>query len=77
MTVLALMEGRELEKVRPGSFVGDEAAAVSRDGGDIVAHGVCSGFTAVGMGGDDILMQDSAGEFEVACWSACHEGWRC
>jgi hypothetical protein len=62
VTMVVLMEGREAEKVRPGAVVaGDGAAAVPRDGGNIVAHGVCSGFTAVGMRGDDILMQDSTG----------------
>jgi hypothetical protein len=38
---------------------------VPRSSGDIVTLGVCSGFTAVGMGGDDILTQNSTGEFEV------------
>jgi hypothetical protein len=67
VTVVALMEGRESEKVlRPGAVVGDGAAAVQRNGGNIVAHGVCSGFTAVGIGGDDIMMQDSTCLFKVA-----------
>jgi hypothetical protein len=58
--VLALMEGRKPEKVRPGAVVVDGATAVPRCGGSMVAHGVCSGFTTVDMvGGDAILMQDS------------------
>jgi hypothetical protein len=32
----------------------------------IVARGVSGGFTAVDVGGDDVLMQDGAGELEVA-----------
>ena len=66
VTVVALMEGGEPKKVGSGAVGGDRAAAVPGDGGDVVAHGMGGGFTAGGLGGDDILMQDGAGEFKVA-----------
>ena len=64
--VEALVEGGEPKKVGAGAVGSDRAAAVPGDGGDVVAHGVGGGFTAGGVGGDDILVQDGAGEFEVA-----------
>jgi hypothetical protein len=66
VTVVALMEGREPKKVGTRSVGGDRAAAMPCDGGDVVAHGMCGGFAAGGVGGDDILMQDGAGEFKIA-----------
>ena len=36
------------------------------DGGDVVAHGMGGVVAAGGVGGDDILVQDGAGEFQIA-----------
>ena len=67
VTVVALMEGQEPKKVGAGAVCGDRATAMPCDGGDVVAHhGMCGGFAAGGVGGDDILVQDGSGELKIA-----------
>jgi len=63
--VVPLVEGGETEKVGAGAGVGDGAAAVPRDGSDVVTHGVSSRLAARDKVDDDILVEDGTRQLEV------------
>ena len=63
---MTLVEGGEAKEVGARAVVGDGPPAVPGDGRDVVTHGVRGRVAAVGVGGDDILVEDGSGQLQVA-----------
>ena len=62
---MPLVEGGEAQEVGAWAVVGDGPPTVPRDGRDVIAHGMRGRVAAGSIGGNDILVEDGSGQFQI------------
>ena len=65
VAIVSLVEGKQAEQIGGGAARGDGAVVVPMDGSRVVGQGGGSGMAAINQPGEDVLMGQDTGQFEV------------